>query len=132
MIVVDASAAVEMIVRGPASQRVADRVLDAGVALHAPYLLDLEVTQVLRRYLRGREITSRRAGYGLDWFLDLPINRHPHSPFIPRVWQLRGNLTAYDAAYISLAEALGAQLVTLDQRLARSGGHSAVVELLQP
>lgn len=131
MIVVDASAAVEMIVRGPASQRVTDRILDTDVSLHAPCLIDLEVAQVLRRYVRGGEITRRRAENALDWFLNLPINRHPHSPFMRRVWQLRDNLTAYDAAYISLSEALGAPLVTLDARLARTGGHSAVVELIQ-
>lgn len=128
----DASAAVELIVRGPASQRVTDRILDAEVSLHAPYLIDLEVAQVLRRYTRGGEISSRRAEEALEWFLNLPINRYPHSPFLRRVWQLRDNLTAYDAAYVSLAEALGAPLLTLDARLARTHGHSAVVELVLP
>lgn len=127
---VDASAAVEIIVRGPASQRITERIFDAKSSLHAPYLIDLEVAQVLRRYLRGGDISGKRAGEALDWFLNLPINRYPHSPFLRRVWQLRDNLTAYDAAYVSLAEALGAPLVTLDARLARSRGHSAVVELV--
>lgn len=130
MIVVDASAAVEMIVRGPASRRITARILDARTSLHAPHLIDLEVAQVLRRYLRGGALTGKRAGEALHWFQDIPITRYPHSPFLARVWQLRDNLTAYDAVYVSLAEALGAPLITLDSRLARTRGHSAVVELI--
>jgi len=128
VIVVDASAAVELILRGRASP-IAKRLLDDREALHAPHLIDLEVTQALRRLVSAGDFTAVRAGRALDYFSDLPISRHAHSHLLPRVWQLRDNLTAYDAAYVSLAEALNAPLVTADSRLARARGHAAVVEL---
>jgi predicted nucleic acid-binding protein len=128
VIVVDSSAAIDLILLGRAS-RFADRLLDARQSLQAPHLIDLEVAQVLRRLVRVGGFTDDRAGKALDYFLDLPISRHHHSHLLPRIWQLRDNLTAYDAAYVSLAEALDVPLLTLDARLARAGGHTAVVEL---
>ncbi|MEO6486974.1 MAG: type II toxin-antitoxin system VapC family toxin [Thermoanaerobaculia bacterium] len=128
MIVVDSSAVIDLILIGRTS-RFADRLLDARESLHAPHLIDLEVAQVLRRLVRVGAFTVDRAGRALDYFLNLPISRHPHSHLLPRIWQLRNNLTAYDAAYVSLAEALHAPLLTLDARLARARGHTAVVEL---
>lgn len=128
MIVVDSSAAIDLILLGGAS-RFADRFLDGRESLQAPQLIDVEVAQVLRRLVRSGGFTGDRAGRALDYFLDLPISRHPHSHLLPRIWQLRNNLTAYDAAYISLAEALHAPILTLDARLARARGHTAVVEL---
>lgn len=128
MIVVDASAAVELILRGRESP-IAKRLLDDGEALHAPHLIDLEVTQALRRLVSAGDFTAVRAGHAIDYFLDLPVMRHAHSHLLPRIWRLRDNLTAYDAAYVSLAETLNAPLVTADLRLARARGHAAVIEL---
>lgn len=128
MIVVDASAAIETILRGRTSP-IARRLLDDRESLHAPHLIDLEVAQVLRRLVRAGDLTSRRAGDALDYFSNLPITRHSHSELLARVWKLRENLTAYDAAYVCLAEVLNAPLVTVDLRLARARGHKAVIEL---
>ncbi|MFN2387539.1 MAG: type II toxin-antitoxin system VapC family toxin [Thermoanaerobaculia bacterium] len=105
------------------------RVLAPRETLHAPHLLDLEVAQVLRRYLGQGDLSEQRAAESLRDFLDLSVARYPHEPFLPRIWQLRANLTAYDAAYVALAEALDAPLVTRDARLARAAGHEARIEL---
>lgn len=128
MIVVDSSAAIDLILLGRGS-RFADRILDPRESLQAPHLIDLEVAQVLRRLVRIGGFTSDRAARALDYFMNLPISRHRHSYLLPRIWQLRNSLTAFDAAYVSLAEALHVPLLTLDARLARAGGHTAVVEL---
>ena len=98
-------------------------------ALHAPHLVDLEVLSVLRRQAAGL-LDARRAGFALDDLVDLPLVRYPHAGFARRVWELRGNLTPYDAAYVALAEALGCPLVTADARLARAPGTRCDVEVL--
>ncbi len=127
MIVVDASAVLEMLLGGAASTWVARRVATATHGLHAPELLDLEVAQVLRRLEREKTISAARGKSALDDYLDLHVVRYAHRPFLNRVWALRANATAYDAVYLALAEGLDAPLVTLDQRLARSAGHRARV-----
>ena len=98
--------------------------------LHAPALVDLEVAQVFRRYVMRREITSARARAGLDLLLLFPLERYLHDPLLPRIWELRENLTAYDAAYVALAEALRAPLVTCDARLAGAAGIRARIEVV--
>ncbi len=100
------------------------------VANSFPHLIDLEVAQVLRRYLQSRELTSERGLQVLRDLVDFPLTRYPHDLFLPRIWELRHNLTAYDAAYVALAEALDAPLVTRDRSLASSAGHQARVELM--
>lgn len=130
MIVADASAILEVLLRTPASGAIADRLLAPGESLQAPHLLDLEVAQVLRRYLRAGELTAERAGEALADFREMRIERHPHEPLLQRIWELRENLTAYDAAYVALAEALDTTLLTRDGRLAAAPGHTAAVELL--
>jgi predicted nucleic acid-binding protein len=130
MIVVDASAVLELLLRTLQAGRLAERLLDPEVSRHAPHLLDLEVAQVIRRYSRAGEISEDRAGEALDDFRDLRIHRHPHEPLLSRVWEMRHNLTAYDAAYVALAEALGGPLLTRDGRLASAPGHTAVVEIV--
>jgi predicted nucleic acid-binding protein len=129
VIVADASAVLEVLLRTAAAPAV-ERRLFGGSTLHAPHLLDLEVAQVLRRYERSGVLTADRGGEALEDLADLGIERYPHRPFLARVWELRRNATAYDAAYLALAEALDAPLVTRDARLARVPGHGVRVEVL--
>ena len=130
MIVVDASALLEVLLNTPGANRVSDRLFGSGDTLHVPHLIDLEVAQVLRRYAAGGVLTPDRSAQALQDLTDFPLIRYPHEMFLPRIWELRHNLTAYDAAYVALAEALEAPLVTRDAVLAAVRGHSAAVELL--
>ena len=130
MIVVDASAAVEFLLRTRLGKAIERRLFDPHEALHAPHLIDLEIAHVLRRHCAARKLTEQRAREALEDFLGMPVRRHPHEPFLPRIWELRHNFTAYDAAYIALAEALHAPLVTCDRALASATGHRARLELI--
>jgi predicted nucleic acid-binding protein len=130
MIVLDASAVLELLLGGPAAPRVARRIAPAEESLHAPHLLDLEVAQVVRRYHRAGTFDEERGRAALRDLVALDVQRYPHDVFLPRIWQLRDRVTAYDAAYLALAEVLGAPLLTLDARLARARGHRARVELV--
>jgi predicted nucleic acid-binding protein len=125
VIVLDASAAVEWLLRTENGERVGERLADPAITLHAPHLLSVEVAQVLRRIERTEEISTARATSALEDLADLDINLYEHELLLPRIWQLRNNLTAYDAAYVALAETLGAPLLTFDRRLADSPGTSA-------
>ena len=87
--------------------------------LHAPHLIDLEIAQVLRRYVRSAAISAERGAEALADLVDFPLTRYPHHVLLPRIWQMRHGLTAYDAAYLALAEALEAPLLTRDRALAR-------------
>lgn len=98
--------------------------------LHAPHLLDIEVAQVMRRLTLAEELAPARAERALEDFVDLPIERHGHTAFLPRIWKLRTSVTAYDAAYIALAEGLAAPLLTCDSKLSRAYGHGARIELM--
>jgi predicted nucleic acid-binding protein len=100
--------------------------------LTAPELIDLEVVSVLRRQLAAGQLDARRAQLALDDLLELPLRRAPHVPLLLRGWELRDNLTIYDAAYIALAEALGSTLLTADTRLAGAPGLRCTVEVLSP
>ena len=131
MIVVDASAVLEVLLNRPSGERIALRLFDPREALHVPHLIDLEVAQALRRYQAAGEMSPRRAHQALLTFVQMPLERHPHWPFLGRIWELRRNITAYDAAYVALAEALDAPLLTCDRALARAPGHRAVVELME-
>ena len=130
MIVVDASALLEVLLNTSAGTGIAHRLFAAGETLHAPHLLDLEVAQVLRRYTASGEMDPRRGLQALEDLADLPLVRYPHDVFLSRIWELRDNLTAYDAAYVALAEALAAPLVTRDAALASPRAHRARVELM--
>lgn len=116
--------------RTPESDAIAARLFDGRDSLHAPYLLDLEVAQVLRRYAARGEVAPRRGQDALELLAAFPLSRYPHEPLLPRIWALRANLTAYDAAYVALAEGLGAPLLTRDRRLTGATGHRATVELI--
>ena len=129
MIVLDSSAAVDWLLQTPAGRRIENRIYSRNETLHTPHLLDLEVIQVLRRLARQGVVPVRRADEAVGDLLDLRITRYPHFVLLPRIWQLRHNFSAYDAAYIVLAEKLGAALVTRDARLASASGHAAPVEL---
>ena len=119
MIVIDASALLEVLLRTPSAQAVETRLFEEPrQTLHAPHLLDVEVAQVLRRYATMGEIDDHRGTEALADLADFPIRRYPHDFLLTRVWTLRNNFTAYDAVYVALAEALNARLLTRDQRLA--------------
>jgi predicted nucleic acid-binding protein len=130
MIVVDASAALELLLgtqRGTAWRGALSRRPER---LCAPHLLDVEVLHVLRRYERAGDVSRGRAIAALDDLRELPLHRYPHEPLLSRMWELRNNLTGYDAAYIALAEVLEVSLVTADAKVASSPGHRARVEVL--
>ncbi len=129
MIVLDASAAIDWLLQTSAGQRIEQRIYSARESLHAPHLLDVEIGQVLRRLVRENAVPARRADEAIEDLLDLRITRYPHNLLLPRIWQLRHNLSAYDAAYLALAEKLGAPLLTRDGRLASASGHAAKIEV---
>jgi len=129
VIVLDASAALDWLLQTAAGQRIERRIYSHHESLHAPHLLDLEVGQVLRRLVREGAVSAQRAEQAIEDLLDLRIARYPHFVLLPRIWQLRHNLSAYDAAYVALAENLGARLLTRDARLASVSGLTAPIEL---
>ncbi len=129
MIVLDASAAVEWLLRTPAGQGIGQRIYSRGESLHAPHLLDIEVTQVLRRHVREGLVLPRRADEAIHDLIRLKVRRYPLTALLLKVWNHRHTLSAYDAAYVVLAEALDATLLTRDARLGAAHGHTAKIEL---
>ena len=130
MIILDASAAIEWLLRTQTGIKIDKRIFSPQVPLHAPHLLDVEVAQVLRRYVRDKTISAQRGQEALEDLGDLPLNRYPHDFLIPRVWELRATLAAYDAIYVALAELLGAPLLTCDGKIASAPGHHANVDVI--
>jgi predicted nucleic acid-binding protein len=130
MIVADASAVLDVLRRRPTAGAIEARLLGSGLALHAPHLLDVEIAHVVRRQAAGGYIRPDRGRELLADLASLPLQRHPHDWLLPRMWELRQNLTAYDAVYVALAEALDAPLVTRDARLAATPGHGAKIEVM--
>jgi predicted nucleic acid-binding protein len=130
VIVVDTSALLEALLRTSAAKAVEDRLFAPRRTLHAPHLIDLEVVQVIRRYAANGDIEGERGRAALADLVDFPLRRYPHDFLLARIWDLRNNLTAYDAAYVALAEALDAPLLTRDRRLAAAAGHHAQIELI--
>jgi len=130
VLVVDASVLVVALADdGPDGDHARTRM--RGEVLAAPELVDLEVASVLRRQNLAGAIDVRRAGLALADLAALPLQRAPHLPMLPRCWELRENLTVYDAAYVALAEALEATLITGDRRLARANGPRCDIEVLR-
>lgn len=130
MIVLDASAALELLLRAADRPGLVTRILRSGESIAAPHLLDLEIAQVLRRFVTAGELTAARAREAIEDHLAMGIARYPHDGLLDRIWELRANCTAYDAAYIALAEALDAVLVTCDRRLADVPGIRVAVEVI--
>jgi len=130
MIVLDASAAVEFLLRTPAAPAVDLWLFAAGQTIHAPHLIDIEVAHVIRRYVAKGDIGAALGHAALSDMTDLPIRRHAHDFLLNRIWELRNSISAYDAAYVALAETLNATLITRDARLARTRGHSAQIEFV--
>jgi len=130
VIVLDASAVVELVLNTDAGRRVAKQVASPEISLHAPHLLDVEVTQALRRYVHRGVLLSRQAEQALVHLSQLDIERYGHTDLLRRAWALRNNLTASDAVYIVLAEILEAPLLTGDAKLASATGHQARILLL--
>ena len=130
MIVLDASAAVDVLLRTPVGLAVTTRISDRQLSWHAVHLLGAEVTHVLRRKVQRGEITVTRGERALSRYLDMRIERYSHEPLVQRAWALREDLSGYDALYVALAESLRAPLVTTDARIAGSPGHRAVVEVV--
>jgi predicted nucleic acid-binding protein len=129
VIVADSSAVVEVLLNTPSGLEIRRR-FELEEAIHVPHLLDLEVLQVLRRYARTSILDDQRVAEALQDFEDLPLRRHSHRVLLPRIWELRHNLTAYDAAYLALAEILDAPLITRDRAFASIKGHRARVLVL--
>ena len=129
MIVVDASALIEVLLNRPVAERLRGRIFRRGEELNAPHLLDLEVMHVIRRYTLSGNLGERRAEEAIARYREIQIERYSHELLVDRIWRLRFNLTAYDAAYLALAELLGARLITTDKRLARAAPR--VAELIQ-
>ena len=130
MIVVDASALLEFLLQTPLGARVEARLFRDEDELHAPHLVDVELVQGLRRLVRSGEVSSVRADEAIADLIDLDLHRHAHVDLLGRAWRLRDNITAYDAMYVTLAEAIEATIVTCDSPLAKAPGHRARIEVI--
>ena len=130
--VLDASVVVELVLGTRAGARIRDRLLDPEISLHAPELLDLEVLNVLRRHVRAGTVAMNRAEAAVRRLDELDLQRHRHGPMLQRIWSWRANLTAYDAAYVALAEVVGGPLLTTDARLSKARGLPVPIELFDP
>jgi predicted nucleic acid-binding protein len=131
VIVVDASALLEFLLQTPLGIRVEARLFRGEDEFHSPHLLDVEVTQALRRLVRAGEVSADRAAEAIADLIDLDIHRHAHLDLLTRAWKLRENVTAYDAMYVALAEALDATVVTCDTPLANAPGLRAHIEVIE-
>lgn len=130
MIVTDASVILELLLQTRIAPTLERRLFGERETLHAPALLDVEVAQVLQRYARNNAVAGVHGRAALRLLARFPITRYSHEPLLGRIWSLRENLTAYDAAYVALAEGLGAPLLTRDAAFAAVKGHHAAVELI--
>ena len=130
MLVVDASAEVAVLLNvGPEVEGIRNRIARPGETLHVPHLFDVEVLRALRGLSLRGTVSPERSRLALSRLSDTQFTRYPHTTLMGRIWELRENLTAYDAAYVALAEALDAPLITIDARLAQAPGIRAAVEV---
>jgi len=130
VIVLDASAVLDLLLATPRGRAVDQRLQASGDEAAVPHVLDLEVLQVLRGMVARRELAPDRAAQAVDDLGRLPVVRWPGEALPPRIWSLHGHATAYDAAYLALAEALEAPLLTTDPRVGAIPGHEAAVEVV--
>ena len=130
MIVVDASALLEFLLQTPLGVRVEARLFHRDVEFHAPHLVDVEIVQGLRRLVRTGEVSSGRAADAIADLTEIDLHRHAHLDLLGRAWRLRDNISAYDAMYVALAEAIDAPIVTCDGPLAKAPGHRARIEVI--
>jgi len=128
--VIDASALVELLLGTPRGLRVAEQLEDEEESIHMPHLADVEIASALRRLVAADAISERVANEAIEDLQDLGIDRHAHDPLLERIWELRRNVSAYDAAYVALAEVLDAPLLTCDRRLKRASGTRAQIEVM--
>lgn len=128
MIVLDASVVVELLTNGILADSIRNELAGRDESVIVPHLIDIEVMSAIRRLAAGRRIDSHRSEQFIEALADLPAERFSHTPLLGRIWELRHNFTAYDAAYIALAEATGSVLYTCDEKLSR--GHRARVVLI--
>jgi len=129
LIVIDASALLELLQVTEKGIRIYGRIMQTDTGLHAPHLIDLEVAQVLRKLVTLGFMEKARAEEALLDMASLEIHRHSHSVMLSRIWDLRHNFTAYDAAYVVLAEVLEAPLLTCDRGMSMAPGTAVKIEL---
>ncbi len=129
MIVLDASAVVDWLLQTPSGRRIEQRIYARNDSLHTVHLLDVEFTQVMRRLVREGTLARKRAEEAMEDLIAVRVTRYAPVVLLHRIWQLRQNLSAYDAAYVALAEELSASLITRDQKLAAAPGHTATIEV---
>lgn len=128
--VLDASGAVEFLLNTASGKKLAARLADETEVVHVPHLIDLEIAQVLRRYTRHGTLNARMGMLALDRWRSLDVQRYAHEPFLDRIWELRDNVTVYDAVYVALAEALSTVLYTGDRKLAGTPGVNVAIALI--
>jgi predicted nucleic acid-binding protein len=128
VLVVDTSAVLASLAARDPPPGLVERLAEDG-DLHGPHLIDTEVLHALRRMTIAGTLSNDRAADARNDFAELALVRYPHQPLSDRVWALRHNVTAYDATFVALAEALGVPLVTCDARLASAPGHRAQVDV---
>jgi predicted nucleic acid-binding protein len=131
VIVLDASALLEFLLQTSLGTRVEARLFRDADVFHSPHLVDVEVTQGLRRLVRAGELSSDRAAEAFADLATLDLHRHPHLDLLTRAWKPRENVTAYDAMYVALAEALDATIVTCDAPFAKAPGHHVRIEAIE-
>ena len=125
MIVLDASVVVELLTNGEGADSIRHDLASCSDSFIAPHLLDIEVISALRRLAGGQRLDSHRSEQFIEGLAMLPAERYGHEPLLGRIWELRHNFSAYDAAYIALAEETGSVLYTCDEKLRK--GHRARV-----
>lgn len=120
---------VELVLGTRTGTRVRRRLSNPRISLHSPELVDLEVLNVLRRFTSSDTVGPARVAAAVERLGELDLRRHRHGPLLQRIWSWRANLTAYDAAYVTLAEVLGGPLLTTDTRMANAPGLTVPVEV---
>ena len=127
---VDASVLTEVLLQTASAEPIRSRLYKPGETLHAPHLIEVEVTQAIRGLVFHQEAGEPRGRLALEELARAPLRLYPHTQLLPRIWQLRSNMSAYDATYVALAEALDIPLLTRDERLARAPNHRARIEVV--